>query len=71
MNAEERVEVDDTDDVHRVTAELADVDPEALAERVEALEFVRTDAETASNAATDGGNTDEDETDGVDGPVDE
>jgi hypothetical protein len=71
MNAEERVDVDDTDDVRWVTAELADVDPETLAERVEALEFVRTDAETASNAATDGGTTDEGETDGADGPVDE
>ena len=71
MNADERVEIDDADDVRRVTAELADVDPEALAERVQALEFVRTDAETPSNAVTDGGTTDEDETDGADGPPDE
>jgi hypothetical protein len=66
MNAEEPVEVNDADDVRRVTAELADVDPEALADRVAALEFVRTDAETPSNPITDG-----DETDSADGPADE
>jgi hypothetical protein len=66
MNVNEPVEVDDADDFRRLTAELADVDPEALAKRVEALEFVRTDAETPSNAVSD-----EDEADGADGPADE
>jgi hypothetical protein len=66
MDAQGPVEVDYADDVHRVTAELADVDSEALAERIEALEFVRTDAETPSNAVPE-----EDETDGADGPADE
>ncbi|PSP47422.1 hypothetical protein BRC75_09850 [Halobacteriales archaeon QH_7_69_31] len=66
MDSQGPVEIDYADDVRRVTAELADVDPEALAERVEALEFVRTVAETPSNAVPD-----ENETDGADGPANE
>jgi hypothetical protein len=66
MDSQGPVEIDYADDVRRVTAELADIDPETLAERIEALEFVRTDAETPSNAVSD-----KDEADGADGPADE
>jgi hypothetical protein len=66
MDSQGTVEIDYADDIRRVTAELADIDPETLAKRVEALEFVRTDAETPSNAVSD-----EDEADGADGPADE
>lgn len=71
MDSQGSVEVNDADDVRRVTAELADVDPESLAERVEALQFLPSDAETPSNAVTDGWTIDEDATGGADGPADE